>query len=891
MRGGWTLAAIFVGSVSTSCIRTPQDVEPPGEGGTLTGQVTLRDLATTNFVPAEGIRVHVVGTSRYRFTDGFGRFQIDRLPLGTYALEVEEPSDEGQTTPRSLRLDGIRLQSDGQALGLGEIQLNAPGTLQGTVRLRTSDVPFVAPGTLISVVGTAFRAFTGENGAYTLAGLPEGVFDLIVSRPGFAPARIRGASVLSAVRLTLDPVLLEATDETFMVEVIGRVQQDDGAPADAVTVTMTPPSGTALTTTTDINGAFRLNVPAGVYRVRAEKDDFVAVELDGVFALREGVLGLVPLSLRRPPPEDLDEDGIPDVEDPDIDNDGVINSEDIAPRDPTRGRDSDGDGVPDEEDFDADGDGLDEEEELGPGADGWVTNPFDADTDGDGIDDDDDNCPTFANPDQRDGDGDGRGDACEEQDAFVTEVRPTQAGPGDAVDIIGGGFPSDAGQVAVRFGLGGPAILAERATASTITVRVPTDAETGNVTVYLPRESLVAQQSFCFLPLPELRGFVQATVRPGDLIGVAGRHLSSPSCRLPAAAPIELVLTSASGTVRAPLVGAIGSVIFEEQQLELANFVVPVEATAGPAFVEGADGASSAANVQVDALDVQIQSASPQLLNPGDTLRLLGVGLAPPTGTDLEVVFPPSIVIVVDPQNVRDEEVVVTVPNGFTSGDLILRHAGGQSTWPIDRIADQPAVTRRSPSLIVAGQTEVTIVGSFLQDTVEVRFTGAINNTAAPMLASAGIVEVDAPVGAEPGPIVLVDSAGGVTPVPAVATLTSAGSETTFANSMLAFRRVGPSIELMSFSGRNVTDRRSGLADRGGQPNAPALLDADRERSQRGIAPIAGPRRHYDRRPRLHRGLRWLRRDRSVPSQRRPGRQWRQLLSRLAIHPRRAVRL
>ena len=55
------------------------------------------------------------------------------------------------------------------------------------------------------------------------------------------------------------------------------------------------------------------------------------------------------------------------------------------------------------------------------------------DTDHDGIIDDCDNCPTVANPDQRDGDGDGIGDACENDPPACEAGGPYQTTEGGAV--------------------------------------------------------------------------------------------------------------------------------------------------------------------------------------------------------------------------------------------------------------------------------------------------------------------------------------------------------------------------------------------------------------------------------------------------------------------------
>jgi len=114
--------------------------------------------------------------------------------------------------------------------------------------------------------------------------------------------------------------------------------------------------------------------------------------------------------------QDLDSDGIPDVNDncpsvansnqADSDSDGVGNACDNCPTTANSNQfDGDGDGV---------GDVCDscptDEGKVSPGVCGCGV--VDTDSDGDGVANCQDNCPTVANPDQKDSNDDGQGDAC-----------------------------------------------------------------------------------------------------------------------------------------------------------------------------------------------------------------------------------------------------------------------------------------------------------------------------------------------------------------------------------------------------------------------------------------------------------------------------------------------
>ena len=111
-------------------------------------------------------------------------------------------------------------------------------------------------------------------------------------------------------------------------------------------------------------------------------------------------------------------DPIPVETNPDIDGDGVVNTEDAFPENAAEQSDYDGDGMGDNADPDDDNDGvLDADDAYPLDASRWTTATASAsDGDADGVEDASDNCPVVFNPNQTDTDGDGDGDACDSDD-------------------------------------------------------------------------------------------------------------------------------------------------------------------------------------------------------------------------------------------------------------------------------------------------------------------------------------------------------------------------------------------------------------------------------------------------------------------------------------------
>lgn len=491
MLSRWTCGALLTLS-SLACLRDLPDLPPDPEGGSLTGRVIVRDRRTSELVGLPGASVGIDGTSQFVSTDERGFFQLQRTPLGSLVLHITRPY-QGPTIPRAgRRLDAVQVLVSGQAIDLGDLELFGAGDVQGAVRVL--DDPALGPGALVIAAQTAYKSIVGLDRTFTLPNMPEGAFDVVAFLPSFDPAT-HGAVAITANATVRLRDLTFAGPPLPQVTVRGKLTLRDGKDPSVATITFTDELDPTAERTArpSANGDFELTLPPRSYRARFAAPGYRDVRLFGVAATPAGALGLVPIYLSPEVPDDFDGDGIPDATDPDLDNDGCINADDLFPKDTYACRDADGDGLDDDLDLDDDDDTLADAEEITTGLDTWVTNPLDPDTDADTLRDAADNCPTFPNPDQADADDDGRGDAC--ATATSTTVPPTPTAritvfpslvmPGDRLRFTG---PNLADVTAIH--VGDLALEALTATTGGLLATVPAAIAPGDTRLTTPRGDL-----------------------------------------------------------------------------------------------------------------------------------------------------------------------------------------------------------------------------------------------------------------------------------------------------------------------------------------------------------------------------------------------------------------
>ncbi|MEM8563232.1 MAG: DUF4214 domain-containing protein, partial [Pseudomonadota bacterium] len=164
----------------------------------------------------------------------------------------------------------------------------------------------------------------------------------------------RESTVLNVVRHFTDYggdlLQFDAKVIAVMREPLGSATEPVEIPLDdpSVSYTLSPVSAGRWSFSSDTTG------PKLRYQIA-----FKAVDADGLVSAESLIVDVIVTG-------DFDGDGIPDIEDQDIDNDGTPRFSDDFPYDPNEQNDSDGDGIGDSADLDTDNDGVNDSVDAYP---------------------------------------------------------------------------------------------------------------------------------------------------------------------------------------------------------------------------------------------------------------------------------------------------------------------------------------------------------------------------------------------------------------------------------------------------------------------------------------------------------------------------------------------
>lgn len=268
----------------------------------------------------------------------------------------------------------------------------------------------------------------------------------------------------------------------------------------------------------------------------------------------------------------------------------------------------------------------------------------------------------------------------------ITSFNPTSGPTGTTVTITGTNFSTTPANNTVR--LNGIATVVTAATATSLTVTIPSSASTGTVSVLAAGGVATSSDSFIVSAgVPTITSFSPTSGALGKTVTITGTNFSTTSANnavwFNGFAATVTAATSTSLTVTVPRGAESGSISVQ---------------TAG-------GGAMSSGSFTVIPT---IASFSPTSGAPGDTVTITGSNF----GAQDIVYFWNGIRAQVTART--STSLTVRVPNGISTGPIvIITDNGNRGVWSADNfVLDNAAkITRFSPTNGVAG-TRVTIFGS-----------------------------------------------------------------------------------------------------------------------------------------------------------------------------------
>ncbi|MDB5104486.1 MAG: hypothetical protein JWP91_2175 [Fibrobacteres bacterium] len=121
-------------------------------------------------------------------TDGLGRFVFTGLPKGTYNILGDY--DKGKLV---VLIKGIEYDGGDALLELKNDTLRAPGRISGRISFGEGD----SGGVVCSIAGTSFATVSGDSGAFSLTGIPQGTYAISYLKKGLETVTDTGIAVFA----------------------------------------------------------------------------------------------------------------------------------------------------------------------------------------------------------------------------------------------------------------------------------------------------------------------------------------------------------------------------------------------------------------------------------------------------------------------------------------------------------------------------------------------------------------------------------------------------------------------------------------------------------------------------------------------------------------------
>ena len=277
----------------------------------------------------------------------------------------------------------------------------------------------------------------------------------------------------------------------------------------------------------------------------------------------------------------------------------------------------------------------------------------------------------------------------------LTSVSPSSGIIGTLVTLTGTNFT---GATSVKFN-GTAATIMTVLSATSITAKVPDDARSGKITVTTPGGTTSSVTDFTVYLTPSITSFTPSSGPVGTEVTLTGTNFND-----------------ATSVVFIDAIAASFTVVNENS----ITASVPIGANTGTISVTAPGGVASSAT-SFDVIHAPtLTSFTPGSGNIGFVVKLTGTNFTGATAVTFNGIA--ATTMTVD----NATSITVTVPNGTTSGKIIVTTPGGTATSATDfLIVAPPILTNFTPTSGSYG-TEVTLSGTNFTGVSAVAVNGAV---------------------------------------------------------------------------------------------------------------------------------------------------------------------
>ncbi|MGK5091345.1 carboxypeptidase regulatory-like domain-containing protein [Deltaproteobacteria bacterium TL4] len=215
----FTWSSQTVSQIKAGVFIAPNNVFPVGAQEQLTAALTgipivqgeqystIQGIASYhNQTEASGIQVTLLrvleglGTVVQKVvTPASGAYVFSKVELGNYTVLATQPDSLEKAIARDVSVQRATV------IDLGELKLTPTGSISGTVLLESAANH---EGTLIYLLGTAWSAYSDEQGGFTFQGVPVGTYSLKITHPQYASTTPQAIEVIQFQEVAISAVTL-----------------------------------------------------------------------------------------------------------------------------------------------------------------------------------------------------------------------------------------------------------------------------------------------------------------------------------------------------------------------------------------------------------------------------------------------------------------------------------------------------------------------------------------------------------------------------------------------------------------------------------------------------------------------------------------------------------